>query len=281
MKDYFKRFLILKRLNGKDNCTVKLEESLDGVKVTGEIFSNDFSLYKYIFVYSAFGEGVKTFNCNSLRFELSVGKGAKRGFSIALLNEDKTPLLHGCYGEACSLEELQKNAYKFESYNDDVIATENYFEVESEKQSFYNQDGCGDCRDKKSQTQEKEEGGTILYENVDRDCRQENYYLSVKEKLDGIISKHERDYALSSLIPKSTFAKIKYDEGRFYSVGTVLEENSIKYVCYAVKGSYSDAPSTLSNFCEFIPLSAFSPLGEGYYVIFQRADTGEIVKKSN
>ena len=281
MKDYFKRFLVLKKISGKDNCTVKLEENLNDVKISVEIFSNDFSSYEYIFVYSAFGEEIKTFNCNSLRFELSVGKGAERGFSAVVLDKDKTPILYGSYGEAYPLNYLVSKADLTEPYNDDVIATENYFEVESEKQSFYNQDGCGDCRDKKSQTQEKEEGGTLLYEDVDRGCKQENYYLSIKEKLDGIISEHERDYALSSLIPKSTFAKINYDEGRFYSVGKVLEGEDIKYVCYAVKGSYSDAPPALISFCEFIPLSPFNPLAEGYYVIFQRADTGEIVKKPN
>ena len=61
----------------------------------------------------------------------------------------------------------------------------------------------------------------------------------------------------------------------------MADSEVVKYVCYAVKGSYMDAQPILNDFCEFIPLSPFYPLGEGYYVIFQRASTGEIVKKPN
>ena len=279
MDNYFKKFIVLKRVSGKEGCTVKLESDFGGVKLSAEIFSNGYSLHNYIFVYSAFGEEVKVFNCSSSKFSLTLSNGAKRGFSALVLSEDRTPLLHGGFGETLSVDELISKANFLDSYNDDVIATENYYEVESEKQALYNQDGSGDCRNKKSQTQEKAESGALLYENFFRD-RQENYYLSIKEKLNEIIENHEKDCALSSLIPNSRFAKINYDENRFYSVGTVLDGNAIKYLCYAVKGSYADAPPVLSNFCEFIPLSPFNPLGEGYYVIFQHASTGEIVKKT-
>lgn len=280
MDNYFKKFIVLKRIGGKDNCTVKLESNSSGVKADVEIFSNGYSLLNYIFVYSAFGEEIKGFKCDTAKFSLSLSHGAKRGFTALVLSEDKQPLLYGGLGETLSMDELISKADFLDSYNDDVIATENYYEVESEKQALYNQNDNSDCRNKKSQTQKEEESGALLYENVFGD-RQENYYLSIKEKLDEIILNHEKDCELSSLIPKSSFAKINYDENRFYSVGTVLDENCVKYVCYAVKGSYSDAPSPLKEFCEFIPLSPFNPLGEGYYVIFQYAQTGEIVKKPN
>ena len=280
MDSYFKKFIVLKRISGNMDCTVKLESDFNFVKVNGEIFSNGFTLRKYIFVYSAIGEEIKTFNCNTSKFSLTISNGAKRGFSALLLDEDNTPLLYGGFGEVLSVDELISKANFSDNYNDEVIATENYYEVESEKQSFYNQDDSSNCRNEKGSPQKKEESGALLYENVFRD-RQENYYLSIKEKLDEIIKNHEKDYALSSLIPKSSFAKINYDENRFYSVGTVLEENAVKYVCYAVKGSYADAPKTLRDFCEFIPLHPYNPLGEGYYVIFQHALTGEIIKKLN
>ena len=280
MDNYFKKFIILKRLSGKNDCTIKLESDFSGVKLSAEIFSNGYFIRNYIFVYSAFGEEIKAFKCDASKFTLSLSNGAKRGFSALVLSKDKQPLLYGGFGETLSMDALIAKADFLDSYNDDVIATENYYEVESEKQSVYNQDGSSDCRNEKSQTQKEEEGRTLLYENVFRG-RQENYYLSIKEKLDEIILNHEKDNELSYLIPKSSFAKINYDANRFYSVGTVLDGNSVKYVCYAVKGNYLDAPSPLNEFCEFIPLSPFNPLGEGYYVIFQYAQTGEIVKKSN
>ena len=280
MDSYFKKFIVLKRISGNMDCTVKLESDFNYVKVNGEIFSNGFTLRKYIFVYSTFGEEVKVLNCNTSKFSLTVSDGAKRGFTALLIDEDNNPLLYGGFGETLSIDELISKANFLNSYNDEVIATENYYEVESEKQSFYNKDGSSNYKDETSAPQKKEESGALLYENVFRD-RQENYYLTIKEKLDEIIENHEKDHALSALIPKSSFAKINYDENRFYSVGTVLDENAVKYVCYAVKGSYANVPKTLCDFCEFIPISPFNPLGEGYYVIFQHALTGKIVKKLN
>ena len=279
MDSYFKKFIVLKRVGGKEGCTVKLESDFDGVKLSAEIFSNGVSLRKYIFVCYAFGEEVKVLNLESSKFSLTLSNGAKRGFSAAVLSEDKELLLYGGFGESLTANELISKA-DFLNYNDDVIATENYYEVESEKQSFYNQTDNSDYSHEKSSPQTKEESRTLLYENAFKNG-QENYYLSIKEKLSEIIKNHEKDNELISLIPNSQFAKINYDENRFYSVGTVTDSEAVKYVCYAVKSSYMDAQPILSDFCEFIPLSPFYPLGEGYYVIFQRASTGEIVKKPN
>ena len=279
MSNYFRKFLVLDRLSGKDNCTVKIEIENDVSIVKVEIFSGGFSRSNYTLIYYVFGEGVCVYKPTALRFDLQVSSGVKNGFSAVLLDEHDTPLLYGSFGEGREIKQLLENK-KQSSYDDEIIATENYYEAEIEKQSVCNQNGYGNSKNKNSPPKTEETGGTTLYENGNGNRYKQNYYQTIKEKLDKIIDSYERDYNLCSLIPNSTFVKINYDSNRFYSVGIVYELGTIKYVCYAVMGSYLSAPPELSTFCEFIPLSPYSPLKDGYYVIFQNAQTGEIVKKA-
>lgn len=279
MSNYFRKFLVLDRLSGKDNCTVKIESENDISIVKVEIFSSGFSKGNYTLIYYVFGEDVCVYKPTALRFELQVSSGVKKGFSAVLLDERDTPLLYGAFGESEGVEYLLSHI-KQGVYDDEIIATENYYEAEIEKQSVCNQNGYGDSQNKNSPPKTEETGGTTLYENGNGNRYNENYYQTVKEKLDKIINSYERDYSLCSLIPNSDFVKINYDSDRFYSVGIVYELGVIKYVCYAVMGTYLSAPPELSSYCEFIPLSPYNPLKEGYYVIFQNAQTGEIVKKA-
>ncbi len=283
MKNYFKEFLILKKLKGKDNCTLKIES--DGIvsTVKVEIFTGSFTKSKYRLVYCVYGEDVLVYTPLALKFELQVSSCVTRGFSALLIDENDSPTLFGKYGQAPELDYLLSKVKTPDyqgGYDDEVIATENYYEVESEKQCAAYQDGNGDCQNKNSPSKEKEKGGTILYENVNGDCYCQNYYDNVREKLDKLIDSYEKDFTLCSLIPESNFVKINYDNNRFYSVGTVKERGAVKYVCYAVMGSYLNAPKQIISFCDFLPLSPFNALGEGYYVIFQNAQTGEIVSKN-
>ena len=281
MKDYFKRFIILKRLRGQENCTLKIEGQNGTSTVYGELFSSSFTRDKYTLYYSHCNGDVKVYKLLNPRFEVQINKDIKNGFSALILQGDH-PILYGGYGECLSESELYLNAPNNIGdicYDDEVIATENYYEVENEKQGVFIKTDGGGLQNENSPPKEEKEGGTLLYENSN--CREkQNYYDTVKDKLDGLISLYQRDYTLCSLIPYSDFAKINYDVDRFYSVGKVLENSEVKFICYAVVGSYQGAPDKLKNFCEFLPLSPFNPLGDGYYVIFQNAKTGEIVKKT-
>ena len=278
MSNYFRKFLVLDRLSGKDNCTMKFESENGISTVKVEIFSGGFNRGNYTLIYYVFEGGVCVYKPTALRFEVKVSSGVQNGFSAVLLDGD-TPLLFGSFGESKGINYLLENK-KQSSYDDEIIATENYYEAEIEKQSVCNQNGYGDSQNKNSPPKTEETGGTTLYENGNGNCDKENYYQTVREKLDKILDSYERDYSLCSLIPNSNFVKINYDKDRFYSVGIVYELGAIKYVCYAVMGNYLSSPPELSSYCEFIPLSPYNPLKDGYYVIFQNAQTGEIVKKA-
>ena len=278
MKDYFKRFIVLKRLSGQENCTLKIEGEKGFSTVYGELFTNSFKTDKYAICYSSNKE-VKVHKLLRPCFEVQVDGDLSREFSALVLN-DNIPILYGGYGDCLSesdiLLSIKDGEPKTLNYDDDVIATENYYEVESEKESVYITADRGSCQNENSPPKEKKEGGTTLYENTDC-CERQNYYDSVKDKLIELINTYERDYTLCSLIPNSDFVKINYDQDKFYSVGKVLENNEVKFICYAVLGNYQGAPNELKDYCKFLPLSPFDSLGKGYYVIFQSATNGEII----
>ena len=63
-------------------------------------------------------------------------------------------------------------------------------------------------------------------------------------------------------------------------VGLVKEGGKEKYICYGVPAVYSkEPPKELKGFCSFIPLSVFDMKGDGYWMMFQDAVTGECIKK--
>ena len=196
MKNYFKQFLILKKLSGKDNCTLKIES--DGVSSTvkAEIFTSGFIKNKYRFIYCVVGENVCVYTPSALRFEINVSNDVTRGFSALLIDQNDCPALFGKFGQAPDMEflisKMKTLDMRQEKYDDEIIATENYYEVESEKQCLIKQDGNGDCQNKNSPPEKKEKGGTTLYENVNGDCYTQNYYDKIREKLDKIIENYDK-----------------------------------------------------------------------------------------
>ncbi len=177
-------------------------------------------------------------------------------------------------------------------YDDEAVATENYFDIEnmqnecgSEKyDSVSNENGNVINRCKKEKVQDKEND---FYEQLkaehfecEKYCKERPYYDSAKKELDLLFSKFPPDDTLKKVFPYSKWVKIYYAEEKFYTVGVIYSDGEIKYVCYGVPGEYSPTPpKELEGFCSFIPLSVFELMGDGFWMMFQDAITGECVLK--
>ena len=132
----------------------------------------------------------------------------------------------------------------FTVYNDEAVATENYYASEQK-------------------TEEKSAP----------------FYLTVKEEIEKLFSNYPEEPALKTLFPDSRWAKIFYAEEKFYVVGVIKEDGAEKYVCYGVPSPYKpEPPKELAGYCSFIPLSVFDLKGDGYFMMFQDALTGECVR---
>ena len=98
-------------------------------------------------------------------------------------------------------------------------------------------------------------------------------------KLTEIFNDYEEYFELSNLVENSRFVKIHYADNKYYYVGKITENGDIKYVCYGVLGSYNDVPKEVLKYFNFVPISKFDLNGKGYFLIFQNAKTGEIIKR--
>ena len=191
-------------------------------------------------------------------------------------------------------------------YNDEAVATENYYELDNEikqklasikendsenlffenefaynsnektkkeKCSFYHgaedEENACECKKYKDLAPQKEQSE---YD------KKENYYEQVKDELEQIFYSYQREEGLEKVFSESKWAKIFYSKDKFYVVGLIYEENKEKYICYGVPSIYSKTPpKQLEGYCSFIPLSVFDMFGEGYFIMFQDAITGKCV----
>ncbi len=179
-------------------------------------------------------------------------------------------------------------------YNDEAVATVNYFELDQELNDKLNQiknkeneelsNANGDATDFRQEEKEKIRDRTDFLSNeedlfageVKKDTRP--FYITAEQELKTLFEKFPRYDNLKCYFPDSTWVKINYDNDRFYIVGLIKEDKKEKYICYGVPSPYSpEPPKELKGYCTFIPLSIFDMQGEGFWMMFQDAVTGECI----
>ena len=99
----------------------------------------------------------------------------------------------------------------------------------------------------------------------------------IAEQLDELFDKYPREKNLENLIDNSSWVKINHEEeNKYYVVGIIYENDDIKYICYGVPGSYYNEPqSDLRAYSQWLPVDSMNPYDNGYWVMYQDADSGE------
>ncbi len=171
------------------------------------------------------------------------------------------------------------NVEKTTSYDDECIATENYYKINDESKSVRGQDATLPKSNKKAEEIEENALEFREYETDSSTKKECGFYEKIKDKLSDIFNEFERCNDLNETLPNSEFVKIHYAENKFYYVGKIYENNLVKYLCYGVIGYLNEMPNELLNNFSFVPISNYELSGKGFYLIFQDAKTGEILKK--
>ncbi|MBQ8197004.1 MAG: hypothetical protein IJZ73_02980 [Clostridia bacterium] len=184
----------------------------------------------------------------------------------------------------------------YSTYNDEAVATENYYDLDDgikekikaigdiNSEVLRHDDGIFNSGNQA----EKEEGQTesCPNENETNACystanEKGRYFDKVKGEIYDIFDKFCEDNTLLSLFPESQWARINYADDKYYVVGLIKENGKEKYICYGVPAPFSkEPPKELKGFCTFIPASVYDLFGNGFWMMFQCADTGECVKKA-
>lgn len=279
------KFVVLKKLqNAKSldiNLMIKVFNLGRETTFKGQLFCSSFTPNLYSLLLYSNGEVKVLYDFEKSTFEKTINLSTNSDFSLLLIEKStSTPLLFSEEDVSVLPKTIIDNFQKTKSseYDDFLIADTNYYEGElNDTEDFHIKTTTWEDKNKESKGEEEKSDSAILYENFEN-SNEQNYYEKVREKLEKLLSEKDKDLDLIRIIPNGKFVKIKYNENSFYSVGIIYEKGSEKYVCYAVKGSYSKIPKALTSYAVFIPLSSFDSLGDGYYVIFQNAKTGEIIK---
>lgn len=152
-------------------------------------------------------------------------------------------------------------------YDDEAIAEGDYFCL-----SESDEDDGTHARDKK----EAEAAGACASEDESGSAHipqrgSLTYYREVKDKLDEVFAKYPRDERLKAIFPMSEWVN---SEGAL--LGVIYEEGTPRYLCVAVE-AMKEPPAEIKERGVFVPRTQFSD-EEGFYVVFQDADTGEYVR---
>ncbi|MCI8487468.1 MAG: hypothetical protein HFE36_01995 [Clostridia bacterium] len=104
-----------------------------------------------------------------------------------------------------------------------------------------------------------------------------DFYSSVRRDIEKLFSSCEKFEPLERALPDTRWVKVDYDSsGRYYVVGLI--GSAPDFIAYGVPGKYGAVPASLKG-ADFVPLGE-EKSGEGFWVLFQSAQTGkEAVKE--
>lgn len=173
-------------------------------------------------------------------------------------------------------EEEQKEIEKAINLNfADKCANCNY------RKAFYSAPQSCQCNEKAEQISfssypevEKSPTPTSAFSNV------ENFYDEIKGQLSLLFERYPEETFLNEIIPNSKWVKVDYeDNGQYFVIGLLYENNKVEYVCYGMPGEYTTTPPReFGSLCQWLPLDPEKPNELGYWLMYQDAETGENVE---
>lgn len=105
-----------------------------------------------------------------------------------------------------------------------------------------------------------------------RYLRESRFFERAHADIDKLFSNGKKDDKLSALLPDISWVRVEFD-GHCISVG----RGEDAFLCYAVAGRYEKS-SPIGDEAQWLPSDSAQPTGNGYWLIFQNLENGEIIK---
>ena len=114
--------------------------------------------------------------------------------------------------------------------------------------------------------------------DTDLNQREKMEFLNdIVYQLDEMFLRYPEEETLTSIIPNSKFVSVDGDNP--YVLGSIYEDNIMKYIAYGVPAKYNSLPpKDLGNHYQWLPLNPRDTMSDGYFMIYQNALTGSIVE---
>ena len=112
---------------------------------------------------------------------------------------------------------------------------------------------------------------------VPPDGRVTTFYEQMKESIEKLFATGERETRLEDAMPFTRWVRVDYsDNGKYYVVGLIGDKPD--YICYGLPAKYTpDPPEETDGKCGWLPLDPSKPEGDGFWLMYQSAETGESV----
>ena len=130
------------------------------------------------------------------------------------------------------------------------------------------------------QTKKMKEEKPPLF-TMQEETEETTFYDEVKEQIDSLFQKYEKEVALEEMIPNSSFVRVTFDaDGESYVFGLIFDDNNEpEYIVYGIPSAYQKLPpKQLEGYYQWLPLDPNNPEEDGYFLMYQDATTGEHVK---
>lgn len=102
---------------------------------------------------------------------------------------------------------------------------------------------------------------------------------NINDQIQELLENYPPEKQLENIIPDAKFVRINDNEAdNYYVLGVIYQNDKIKYIAYGVPGTFnSEPPAELQDKSQWLPLDVEDPLSDGYYLIYQDANTGNLV----
>jgi len=169
---------------------------------------------------------------------------------------------------------IESVGYAFAPYKQAEKNTDNYDQISMEEEIINNDSAYATNYQLFENTTEEIED--IIDSEMSRTTDHE-FYNMIADQLKELFERYPQEANLEKLIENSKWCKIyKEIDNNYYVVGIIYKDDDIKYIAYGVPGSYNvEPPREMRDYSQWLPTDITDPYTNGYWVMYQDADTGE------
>ena len=162
-----------------------------------------------------------------------------------------------------------------EQFNENIINLNN-----STSNKVCDENNCANCVYKKSfyedDNTDANKNSLVEKTKIKEENTNRTFFEIISPKIEELFEQNAPCEELNALVASSKWVTVNIDEFEKYYIGVIYDNNNPKYIAYAVKGIYSETPpKELEPNSQWLPIDSLNIEGDGYWIMFQDALTGE------
>ncbi len=124
-----------------------------------------------------------------------------------------------------------------------------------------------------------EESNTKTKSSIKKSNEEQTFFERLSPQINKMFESNIPEDVLNEIIPNSKFCRVEFDDKTgYYVFGIIYDETSPKYLCYGIPAQKGDKPpKEMSNLYQWFPIDTSDNTGDGFYMMYQDAETGKSI----